>query len=389
MVQEILGWLVWGLAVLFIVLWGFIVFKRFSNRESINWAICFPVPWGIISLLITATTNFSKFHLFWMIPLGVIFPLAIISIQLWLRLKELGSMFQKFGSSFKEMAQQMSQEAERQKQYYENPVTYIGANSDDFSHLDLGWYDQTAQEITAAAGAQVTGDLECPELSQVWRNAGTFIRTLTAENGRYVFALYNIRSFDENGKLVQNVKTVDIETGFSDGSFLTTSNTEGINPFEDCEGITVNKLPPEASWQELFKLHKETVTAIIADNNITVIPIKTKEEIIAAQIKLHELRANDPDYDWDDFDDEYEDEDDEYEDEDDEYEDDDDEYEDEDDEYEDDDDEYEDEDDEYEDEDDEYEDEDDEDEDEDDEYDDEEDDNEEDEDEDNDTKNGR
>ncbi|MDR2440166.1 MAG: hypothetical protein LBE12_12475 [Planctomycetaceae bacterium] len=326
MMSEILGWIVWGLAALFIVLWGFFTFKRFLKKESINWAICFLIPWGIVSLVITAATDYSKFHLFWMIPLGVLFPLAILCLRLWLYFKEIGSSFKEIGSAFKEIAQQMSQETERQKQLYNNPINYIDANLDDFSHLDRDWYDQTAQEITAETNAQFVADLECPELSQIWQNLRRFVRTLTTENGQYVFVLFNIRGFDENGILVQNMKTVDIETGFSDGSFLTTSNTEGVNMDEDCEGITLNKLPVETTWQELFKSHQEIVTAKTAGSGIIVVPIKTKEEIIAAQIKQHEFRAKAKQAEWDEDDDEYDEDDDEYDEEDDEYDEDDDEH---------------------------------------------------------------
>ncbi|MDR0609451.1 MAG: hypothetical protein LBG58_05030 [Planctomycetaceae bacterium] len=366
MLSEILGWIVWGLAALFIILWGFLTFKRFMKKESINWAICFLIPWGIVSLLITATTNYSKFHLFWMIPLGVIFPLAILGLRLWLYFKELGSAFKKIGSAFQEIAQQMSQETELQKQLYKNPISYIDVNLDDFSHLDLDWYNHTAQEIAAETDAQFVADLECPELSQIWRHLRTFVRTLTAENGQCVFILFNIRGFDKKGILVQNAKTITIETGFSDGSFLTTSNTEGVNFEEDCEGITLNKLPIETSWQELLKLHQEAVTAKTAGNNLTVVSIKTKEEIIAAQMKQHEFRAKAKQAEWDeededdiDEDDDYDDDDDDYDDEDDDDDDEDDDYDDEDDDYDDEDDDYDDEDDDYDDEDDDYDDDDD------------------------------
>ncbi|MDR2116113.1 MAG: hypothetical protein LBP87_07015 [Planctomycetaceae bacterium] len=96
MLSAILGWIVWGFAALFIVLWGFFVFQKYLKKKIVvNWAVCFPIPWGIVSLLITAATDFSKFHLFWMIPLGIIFPLSILCLQLWQQFNSFASLFKK------------------------------------------------------------------------------------------------------------------------------------------------------------------------------------------------------------------------------------------------------------------------------------------------------
>ena len=296
----VLGWIVWAFAAAFLGAWSVGIFKRYVNHEAVGWQPYFPLVWGVAALVITAVTDFSKFHLFWMIPLGVIFLLAILGVQLWLNFKDLGN-------SFKEMVEQMNAGLEQQKRLYSVPLEMIEAEPEDFSRLDLTWYDEMTKELEDGIGARFVADLEMTTLTEIWPEMRTFVRCLTADEGTLIVAIHNIRACDPEGNLFQDAKTIEFETVFSDGSFLQTSNTEGANFDESCEGIRVRKLPLETSWQETLREHRVVLGQLMSEENMVPTPILTKEDIIEAQKRQHEFRSKAKQEEWDEMEEDFED----------------------------------------------------------------------------------
>ncbi len=291
---AILGNVVWTIAACFVLIWCVGLVKKWTKKEPVGWQILFPLVWGSLSLVITALTDFSKFHLLWMLPLGVIFPLAILGIQLWTQFKSLGT-------SFKDMAAQMTAALEQQKRFYRTPLEMIDANPEDFSSLDLAWYDETRKEIMDGIGAEFVADLEMTTLNECFPETKTFVRTLAADDGKIVVAIHNIKAYGPDGNLFQETKTVEYETLFSDGSFLQTSNSEGINIDESCDGIRIEKLPPETPWQETLKAHRAALEQLVTCENLTLTSILTKKDIIETQKRFHELMSKAKQAEWDEM----------------------------------------------------------------------------------------
>ena len=302
-IPVFLGNVVWALAAILIVVWAVNLFKRIVKWETVGWHAVFPIGWGILALAVTALTDFSKFHLFWMIPLGVIFPLALLGLKVW-------SQFKDMGASFKEAMAEMAARVEKEKQIYAGPLMLTDARPEEFSRLDLAWYDEAARELEDVLGARQLADMEVTTLTEIFPEMQTFVRTLSAEDGKLLVSIHNIRVCDpESGELIADYKTYEFETAFTDGTFLQTGNCEGVNNDGDCEGIRVMMLEPEEPWQEVLRVHRETLAELENEESLIPAPITTKEELVEAKQRQHEFRRKAKQEEWAEMEEDFDDED--------------------------------------------------------------------------------
>ncbi len=281
--MEIVAWVVWGLSAGFLMLWASTVGKRYAARENVGWYLVFPLIWGFLALGLTVGTNVSKFHLLWMIPLGVIFPLSVLCFQLGTKLHGIQGRWQ-------EAMQQMAAEIAIQNQLYVGPVEFVEVRPEDFSGLDLAWYDELAEEIKTVTGARFVVDLECPILTEIAPERRTFCRCLSAEDGSLLFFLQNIRLQDDEGRLIRDQKTVELQTAFDDGCFLSTSNTRETSPVESCAGLAMLQFSSGTIWEDLLRAHRLETAEKANEDGGKPIPVTTKEEIIAVRKRQHDLR---------------------------------------------------------------------------------------------------
>lgn len=290
----VIAWIVWSFAAFFVLLWGINLGKKLVERESTSWASYFPILWGLAALVITACTDFSKFHLLWLIPMGLIFPLAILGMQFW-------SAFSQLGSGIKDAFQSMAEEMERQKEIYAHPLHFEEVDLaemvlQDGTRPDREWYDRLRDEMTAV-GFQPIADLESSLLSRIYPNMRTCLRSLVSEDGTFRAALTHIHAIAPDGSVFGDFHTYEFLAEFEDGTFLSYSNTEEVNNDESCEGIDLYKYPLETTWQTLLEAFRRDLSERTADG-LTPKIIRTLEEMNASAERGHQLRAEAKHKEW-------------------------------------------------------------------------------------------
>lgn len=304
---TIMGWVVWVLAALIVLIWlANFVKKLLIDHDEWGWTAIVPWAWGILALVITAATDFSKFHLLWLIPMGILFPLAIALLEIAQSLSGMRGAFKDMMESMKVMAE----EVERQKDVYSNPLDYVEARPGDFENLDLEWYDRARSELEAV-GFRYLGDLESRTLTRVYPQMRTMVRVLVSDDETIQAGFFHIQAFDGEGNLFGDFRTYDFETMFADGTFLSSGNCEGVNMDESCEGIELHKYPPQTPWEDLLRRHKEIESERTVSDGKTPATVSTLAEVMDAQEKSHVLRSKAKQEEWaeeDEYDEDFDDE---------------------------------------------------------------------------------
>lgn len=172
---------------------------------------------------------------------------------------------------------------DQMKKAYVGKHEYQAVNADDFSNLNLKYYNRTAKKLKSK-GFTVLGDIEDLTLSRVQPQFRTFIRCLANKDGTIgagIFYLCNI----ECPKILHltnsalSTKVIDLQTEFSNGCFLLTTNaTETLST---TPRILVEYLTSDMGAVELLETHKKRVEEYLAKNSkIHAIPIHSLEEVI-------------------------------------------------------------------------------------------------------------
>lgn len=185
----------------------------------------------------------------------------------------------------------------QQRQLYAPTQVYRDANEADLARLDRAFYEQATRDLVAQ-GYHLTRDVVNVTASTIWPRNHAVIRCLLGDDGTTMAGVYHLkllgpmRIFQWIRVLPHRLKAIECETELSDGSFVTTTDTEALTkslkyPFTDAW-----QFPSKTPVAQLVAEHRNHVAAILAlRNGVTAMRCTSYADLRASQDRLHLLKA--------------------------------------------------------------------------------------------------
>lgn len=168
---------------------------------------------------------------------------------------------------------------------------YVSVNAQNFRRLDLAFYDE-GRRYLEARGFRYLDDQENVTLR---RRSGihTFIRILLSSDQATMADLYHfIPPWTVRVLGAKPAKVLDLETWFSDGHFVCTSNAEMAGKLDSPPAIDALRLPAAATWDMIFEAHQRRVANYQA-NHREAKPVKLNgiADVRRAQDEQQRIKA--------------------------------------------------------------------------------------------------
>lgn len=182
---------------------------------------------------------------------------------------------------------------------YQPTHQYVAVDPTSFRHLDLRFYDRTAERL-AGHGFRVLGDVEDTTLTNAPDTVlmPALIRSLTSRDGTVMATLYHARLKTFGMRLLLWLlrklpgTIVDMETEFSDGSFVVTSSAASAAAMELPTLIDAEYLPKRTSAVDVYTRHSERVAAHLTSRpGVTARAISSHGELVASQNRMNAIKA--------------------------------------------------------------------------------------------------
>jgi hypothetical protein len=185
----------------------------------------------------------------------------------------------------------------QQRQLYAATQVYRDATEADLARLDRTFYEQATRDL-AAEGYHLTRDIVNVTASNTWPRNHAVIRCLLGDDGTTMAGVYHLkllgpmRIFQWIRVLPRRLKAIECETELSDGTFVTTTDTEAINKSLKYPFIDAWQFPSKTPVARLVAEHRNHVAAILAlRNGVTAMRCTSYADLRASQDRLHLLKA--------------------------------------------------------------------------------------------------
>jgi hypothetical protein len=168
---------------------------------------------------------------------------------------------------------------------------YAPADPRRFRHLDLAFYDGLQKNLEAQ-GCRHVGDEENLSLRKP-SIPRTFIRNLIGPDDATMACIYHFKPGWMLGILgAKDAKVLDLETWFSNGSFVCTSNAEMAGKLNTPPEINALRLPAATTWEMLLKTHGRRVSEHLAAHaGVTPVKLKNMDDVHRAQGEQQRIKA--------------------------------------------------------------------------------------------------
>ncbi len=176
------------------------------------------------------------------------------------------------------------------KALYSTRHEFAEIRAEDFRDLDHQFYNRAEAELEALGFGHVA-DIEDLTVSRQFPAMRTFIRLLTGDQRSTTASIYHLkfrrfyRCLQLVGLLAQKPFFIDLESEFSDGTFLVTSNTRGIDLSSDVPGVCRQALPQATAIAAVVAAHREAFRQMCQGQR-TVTKVSTLAEMRALQDRL-------------------------------------------------------------------------------------------------------
>lgn len=181
---------------------------------------------------------------------------------------------------------------------YGKELQYVRVDATKFGWLDLDFYDR-AQQAIKALRFQHLADIESISLSRKFPYARTFVRCMLNPPGDITAAIYHVRlrglmaPLQWFGLAPRNMRIIEFETEFSDGTFLDTNNSEGIEDMPPLEQRVKLAFPRDTPAELLLEVHQETVTELLRQKpGLQPVRLWKLEDVIEAQERQRRIMAD-------------------------------------------------------------------------------------------------
>lgn len=182
---------------------------------------------------------------------------------------------------------------------YQPTHEYVPADPKAFRHLDVRWYDRTA-EVLEARGFRRFADLEDKTITNAPNTVlrPTFLRAMVSRDGTVTGALYDPRLrglvFRVLLWLLRKLpgKVTDFETELSDGTFIATSNAMAASTIGLPPSIHAAWLPMQTQPLTVYATHTARVQAYLsAHPGVSPVIIESTEAMLQSQDRQNALKA--------------------------------------------------------------------------------------------------
>lgn len=151
-----------------------------------------------------------------------------------------------------------------------------------FEHLDLDAYYEISLHL-AEAGLEFVADAEPVIHNRTQLGSRTFFRLMKSSDDFVQGGIY------QNPNLEAGVSFIfDLETEFSDGRFIMTSNVPYLTGLLVSSGVDLVTFPANPTpFAEMVQFHREWIELVLKENPVLrAVPVQSLEEIDAFQKRL-------------------------------------------------------------------------------------------------------
>jgi hypothetical protein len=182
---------------------------------------------------------------------------------------------------------------------YQPTHNYVTVNPKSFGHLDLAFYERTAR-LLGCNGFRTVGDVENKTITNA-PNAvlmPVLLRTMLSRDGTIMVTLYHPRITKPGLRLLlwlvgkRPGKVVDMETEFTDGSFVVTSNAAKAGALTLPPLISAEYLASGLTALGVFHRHAARVSAHLLDRpGVRARVMASQVELLASQNRMNAIKA--------------------------------------------------------------------------------------------------
>jgi hypothetical protein len=175
------------------------------------------------------------------------------------------------------------EQLEKEWKLYSSDYETALADPLEFTWLDLNFYDTKQRELESL-GFQKVHDYEFISQTRAFPETRTFTRSFINTEQDIGADIVQIRMVKPKNMLERSVdiRTISFSSEFSDGTFLETHNTKGVNPIVEVDGIIFQMFEPNTPLEDLLDAHEEKIETICETKNVDVILFRTVQELSAA-----------------------------------------------------------------------------------------------------------
>jgi hypothetical protein len=182
---------------------------------------------------------------------------------------------------------------------YQPTHQYVRVQPSAFPHLDVRWYEATTREL-ASKGFRHLADVEDKTITATPGGVlrPVLLRSLISRDGTVMSALYHPRLKPLWLRLLMWLlrktpgKVTDMESEFTDASFVVTSNAAAAAALDAPALISSEFLPTTASTLEVLTRHTARVAAHLAERpGVSARVVTTHDEYVASQNRMNALKA--------------------------------------------------------------------------------------------------
>lgn len=184
----------------------------------------------------------------------------------------------------------------QQKAIYGKQHEYVRVGPEAFKGLDLQYYDDTGAFLYSQ-GFTYLADLQDKTAVEEFRWAHSVIRTMLGNGGTVCAGFYHVRILgwfrvlQWVGVIARRMKSLDLETELSDGSFVVTSNSLGLDTTGAVPGIDRHLLAPLTPYGELLQAHRHRVGAALAGRpGVQAVVMRDLTDTIAMQHRIQAVK---------------------------------------------------------------------------------------------------
>ncbi|MEQ1851475.1 MAG: hypothetical protein ABMA01_07775 [Chthoniobacteraceae bacterium] len=161
----------------------------------------------------------------------------------------------------------------------------------DFRWLDEGYYDGV-QRALEECGFRCFGDVENLSVSAVFPKIRSAIREFVSDDAVIAASAWQIKIRGWLAAWNADVRVVELQTGFSDETFLTTTNHPEPERGGDVERIERIHVPAGTEVRRQVALHRSRVAAILGERPwIAAVPVRNHRELRRSSERVHSMRC--------------------------------------------------------------------------------------------------
>lgn len=183
------------------------------------------------------------------------------------------------------------------KKMYCGAHEYREVNPVEFPQLDHEFYRQTQAELEKA-GFRYLADIEDVTVARANPNFYTFLRSMIGDDGTIMASIYDarvrglMRLLQFSGLLPHDMRIIDLETEFDDGSFVTLSTATLAGRMNHPPQIKNHYLPTGTPVPQLLDEHRRLIADYMQEHpELQPRRHATHEEVREAQNRMNEIKS--------------------------------------------------------------------------------------------------